>query len=146
MPVSALKTPAYRATQIWFPLSFNVRLLITKEPLICWLRPKGSRPPCFFQLMTGCGPPVALQFKINIPPTHSTTLAGGLTVNRGGETTTKRVFFFQRVLTGLMLNRRRSQSHLLMPCCCTSLFPGVMDRMTFSRRQLVQDTQSRDRI
>ena len=51
-----------------------------------------------------------------------------------------------------MLNRHRSQNHLyedeefVMHCCCTSLFPGVIDRMTFSIRPRAQDTQSRDRM
>ena len=101
--------------------------------------------------MTGCGSPEALQFNFKLPPTHATTVAGGLTVNRGGETTT-REFSFQRVPTGLMLNRHKSQNHLyedekfVMHCCCTSLFPGVIDRMTFSMRPRAQDTQSRDRM
>ena len=94
MKVSAsdLNTPAFVATQLWIPLSFTVTLLIAKSSSICWLLPTGSWPPCFFQVTTGRGSPVALQFKTNIPPTHATTLAGGLTANRGGETTTKRVF------------------------------------------------------
>ena len=42
--------------------------------------------------MTGCGSPVALQFNLSVSPEYATTLAGGLTVKRGKETTTKKVF------------------------------------------------------
>ena len=97
--------------------------------------------------MTGRGSPVALQFNFKVPPTTATTLSGGLTVNRGGETTTKR-----RVPTSLLPHESRSQSHLyedekfVMHCCCTSPFPGAIDRMTFSMRPQVRDTQSRDRM
>ena len=51
-----------------------------------------------------------------------------------------------------MPHSSRGQSQLyehvvfVMHCCCTSPFLGVMDRMTFSMRPLVQDTQSRDRM
>ena len=67
--------------------------LITKAPFICWLRPTGRWDPCFFQLMTGCGSPVALQFNFKVATNRATTFAGGLTMNRGSETTTKSVFF-----------------------------------------------------
>ena len=101
--------------------------------------------------MTGRGSPVALQFNFKLPPTHATTLAGGMIRKRGGETTTKKVSF-QHVPTDLMPHSSRGQSHLyehvvfVMHRCCTSLFPGVMDRMTFSIRLRVQDSQSRDRV
>ena len=102
--------------------------------------------------MTGWGSPEALQFNLKVPATYATSpLEGGLTVNRGGETTTKRVFFSTRP-NRLDAHSSRGQSHLyehvvfVMHCCCTSLFPGVMDQMSFSMRPQVQDTQSRDRM
>ena len=66
---------------------------MTKSPLLCWLLPTGSWPPCFLQLMTGCGSPVALQFNVKVSPGDTTTFAGGFTVNRGRETTTNSVLF-----------------------------------------------------
>ena len=49
-----------------------------------------------------------------------------------------------------MPHRSRGQSHFYedeefeMHCCCSSPFPGVIGRMTFSKWLRVQDTQSRD--
>ena len=99
--------------------------------------------------MTGFGSPEALQFILKVPLKNTTTFAGGLTIKRGSDAT--REFSFQRVLTGLMLNRSKRQSPLsehvefAMHCYCTSPFPGVIDRMTFSMRPLVLGTQSRDK-
>ena len=70
--------------------------LITSELLICWLRTTGSCPPCFFHVMTGRGSLEALQFNLTVPLNGTTTFAGaagGLTIKRGSEATTKSVFF-----------------------------------------------------
>ena len=59
---------------------------------VLWLLPSGSAAPCLFQLMTGRGSPVALQFNLKVPPVKTESFSGGLTVNTGSETTTSRVF------------------------------------------------------
>ena len=100
--------------------------------------------------MTGFGSPETLQFILKVPLNNTITFAGGLTINEEA-TQQLREFSFQRVLTGLMVNRSKRQSHLYehvefaMHCYCTSSFPGVTDRMTFSMRPLVLGTQSRDK-
>ena len=91
---STLNTPALDAVQMQFPASLCCKFAITNSPLICWLRPTGSWPPCFLQLMIGCGSPVALQFSLTPVRQFNSKiiLEGGLDVKRGRDTTTRSVF------------------------------------------------------
>ena len=57
-----------------------------------WLLPTGSVAPCLFQLMTGRGSPVALQFNVKVPPIIAKLFPGGVMVNTGSEITTSWVF------------------------------------------------------
>ena len=90
---SLSKSLALVATQTYFPESCIFTSVTTSAPLICWLRPTGSAAPRLLQVMTGCGSPVALQFNVKVSPMTATSFAGGLTVNCGRETTTRRVLF-----------------------------------------------------
>ena len=93
---------------------------MTKSPLLCWLRPAGSWPPCFLQLMIGCGSPVALQFNVKVSNDNKATLAGGFTANRGRETTTSSVFLSTLPRTFVAEQKYASES-LLRTCNISSL-------------------------
>jgi len=88
--------------------------------------------------MTGCGSPVALQFNLSVSPGDAITLEGGLTVNRGGETTTNSVFF-STLPKRFAAEQKYSLNHLdehvkfAKRCCCISPSLGVTGQMTFSK-------------
>ena len=71
--------------------------------------------------MTGRGSPVALHFNFKVPPTTARTLAGGLTVNRGGETTTKSMFFSTRPNRFDAAQKKKSESPLRTCNICNAL-------------------------
>ena len=86
---SESKTIALVATQVYAPVSLSCKLLMVRYPPWIRVRPAGSWPPSFLQLITGGGSPSALHGSVTSPPGSSKIGPLGFSANLGSRTTTR---------------------------------------------------------